>query len=531
MRQHWIAVAGLSWILCVAAVRADELGPRYVHASYGIRRVQPPGEALRSLASVEPEVVLPAPRAIADASNPRTVGTVRTLIETKGLTGAARSFRSTGAVRIRLYLTNVVLPPGSVTWVVGEAGDAVPFGAELLLNGTLWTPSVAGDTIRILLPPGARADVSAIVHQSRDVATNGVECFKDASCGTFDTGESSDSTAAIFYVEDGNLTYCSGGLINSTVDDRLFLTANHCLNTQAEAASVEAYWDLRTTSCNGPNATFQRTNGASLLVTSPDTDVTLLRLNSLPGGRWLLGWSAAVVEPGTLLYRVSHPQDPVSREPFRQRYNVTRATTSFQACTERPMSRYIYSTRVEGSTGDGSSGSPVTKQGGYIVGQLWGWCGFSGGVPCAEDLDVDGSLRASYPLLQPFLKPGSASACTPNSTTVCLLQNRFLVRVNYRNQFANPPSPGDFVAGRLNASAVNPDIGIFGLSDPQATEVMVRIADARPFAPRFDVYYGGLTDLEYWINVTDTVSGTTRSYYNAPGKLSSGLDRGSFPAN
>lgn len=540
MQERLIALA-LSLLFIAPAAGADELGPRFVSSSYGIRNVEPPRSTLAALAQEDPDIVLspPAARLLERQTNPPTVGIVRNFVESSTLGRPARSVRSTGAARVRLYLTGVSLPSGSVAWVFGDASDAVPFGDELLFNDTIWTPSVAGDVIRLLLPAGARASIAAIGHQARGVATNGVECFVDASCASFDNGELSDSTASLLYVSQGLLYHCSGGLINSSVqaETRLLLTANHCIDTPTEAASVEADWDFRTTSCNGANAAVQRTYGAALLVTSADTDVTLLRMNSVPGPRWLMGWSTAVVEPGTLLYRVSYPSDPVSHEVFRQVYSVTRAVdASFSApkCEASfPRSRYIYSARVTGGIRPGSSGSAATRTGGYIVGQLYGFCYYGDEIDgCANSTTfIDGSLRASYPLLQAFLNPAGTSNCTPNSKTVCLLGSRFRVTVNYRNQFASPPQPGDFVAARLNASAVNPDVGIFGLTDPQATEIMVRIADARPYAPRFDVYYGGLTDLEYWVNVTDTVTGTTRSYHNAPGKLLAGLDRSSFPAN
>jgi hypothetical protein len=536
--QRRLAVAAVCMFLTIPTARADERGPQFVRESSGIRDIEPPRTAIAALAQVEPDVVLgPPPARLVDReTEPPTVGTVRTIVQARAVDSTPRSFRSTGAVRVRLRLANVFLPPGSVAWVIGAEDDAVPFGNELLHQGTLWTPSVDGDTIRLLLPEGGRAEVTSIGHIARNVTANGLECLVDASCASFDDGALSSSVAALFFVQDNSLVYCSGGLVNAVtgVSDRLMLTANHCIDTQAEAASVEAYWDLRTTSCNGPQAAFQRTDGASLLVTSAATDVTLLRMNSVPGGRMEMGWSSAAVEPGTLLYRISHPFNPATNEASLQMYAITRATNTVQVCdSEVPHSRYLYSSRVTGSVGDGSSGAPVIKTGGFVVGQTAFLCFYgSANDECATStLMLDGSIRASYPLLQPFLNPGPSNGCTPNSTTVCLLGNRFRVSVNYRNQFANPAQPGDFVAARLNSSAVNPDVGIFGLSDPQATEIMVRIADARPFAPRFDVYYGGLTDLEYWVNVTDTVTGTNRSYHNPAGRLGAGLDRTSFPAN
>jgi hypothetical protein len=126
----------------------------------------------------------------------------------------------------------------------------------------------------------------------------------------------------------------------------------------------------------------------------------------------------------------------------------------------------------------------------------------------------------------------TTSTCTTTSAAACLLSDRFRVSVNYRNPFSNPPgATGDFLIRRLNPWGSNPDAAAFGFSDPNAVEVIVRIQDTRPFAPRFDIYFGGMTDVEYWVNVTDTQTSTTRQYHNAPGKVGGGLDRASFPAN
>ncbi|HEX6085258.1 MAG TPA: NF038122 family metalloprotease [Thermoanaerobaculia bacterium] len=122
--------------------------------------------------------------------------------------------------------------------------------------------------------------------------------------------------------------------------------------------------------------------------------------------------------------------------------------------------------------------------------------------------------------------------CVANATTVCLLSDRFRVSVAFINQFANPPAPGNFLGAKLVAGVQNPDVATFGISSAQAIEVVVRIQDTRPFGlNRFDVYYGGLTDLEYTVTVVDTVTGTTRSYRNPPGTVGGGVDRTSFISN
>jgi hypothetical protein len=122
--------------------------------------------------------------------------------------------------------------------------------------------------------------------------------------------------------------------------------------------------------------------------------------------------------------------------------------------------------------------------------------------------------------------------CTSSATEACLINGRFKVGIAYLNQFANPPQPGNFLVKKLREGAQNPDVAIFGISSPEAIEVVVRIQDARPFGlQRFDIYYGGLTDLEYTVTVTDTQKGLTKTYRNPPGTVGGGVDRTSFTAN
>ncbi|HEX6098416.1 MAG TPA: NF038122 family metalloprotease [Thermoanaerobaculia bacterium] len=127
---------------------------------------------------------------------------------------------------------------------------------------------------------------------------------------------------------------------------------------------------------------------------------------------------------------------------------------------------------------------------------------------------------------------GGPTTCTPSDTVVCLLSNRFRVKIDYINPFSNPPNqPGTFRAARLLQGVQNPDTGLFGFSSAQAVEVVVRVQDTRPFANRFDIYYGGMTDVGYTVTVTDTATGTTRQYTNTVGTVGGGVDRNSFPTN
>ena len=115
--------------------------------------------------------------------------------------------------------------------------------------------------------------------------------------------------------------------------------------------------------------------------------------------------------------------------------------------------------------------------------------------------------------------------CVANSTTACLLSNRFRVSVRYINAFVNPPQPGDFLGARLASGSSVSDTATFGLTTPLLIEAVVRILDVnqvQPGANRFDIYAGGLTDLEYTVTVTDTQTGRSKTYRKPPG--TSGTD-------
>lgn len=438
-----------------------------------------------------------------------------------------------GATHLRLQLTDVAAPADAIFWVYSDDGAAQPFDATLAHGGTIWTPSVRGPAAFVEVQAPAGAEVSfriAAVAQMFEPGPNGSECLQDARCRS-SAAKYATAIGFINYIRNGQPFMCSGGLMHdrAATFTPYFLTANQCVSNAAEAASLEVYWDYDTSACGGaapPLAERPRSVGSTLLVTSAASDVTLLRLTGVPpGNRWYMGWDSSPVAEGTRLRRVSHPHG----RPHS--YSESIVTNASAACAGRPRPNYLYSVNALGSTADGSTGAPVFEGDGYVVGQLSGACGADAENPCSPTAErVDGSLAASWPLLAPYLNQATPPPCTPGPTTACLLGNRFRVTVAYRNQFATPAQTGDFAAQRLDPSATNPDTAIFGFGNAQNVEVVVRIVDARPFAPRYDLYYGGLTDVEYWVNVTDTVTNTNRLYRNPPGTVGGGVDRATFPA-
>jgi hypothetical protein len=115
------------------------------------------------------------------------------------------------------------------------------------------------------------------------------------------------------------------------------------------------------------------------------------------------------------------------------------------------------------------------------------------------------------------------------SETVKLLNQRFTVQVRYINQFENPSVLG-MLKGRSLFSSPISETAIFTFGDPLVVELMVRVSDTRPFAQRIDLYYGSVSDVEFFIDVSDALTGITKTYHKLPNELNGEVDRVTFPA-
>ncbi len=70
--------------------------------------------------------------------------------------------------------------------------------------------------------------------------------------------------------------------------------------------------------------------------------------------------------------------------------------------------------------------------------------------------------------------------------------------------------------------------GSFWFFRPDWAELTVKLIDGRGTNGKFWFFYGALSDLEYTITVTDTTTGTVRTYHNDPGNICGGADTKAF---
>ncbi len=118
----------------------------------------------------------------------------------------------------------------------------------------------------------------------------------------------------------------------------------------------------------------------------------------------------------------------------------------------------------------------------------------------------------------------AAAACTPSATALCLLSGRFSVTVAWNNQH----SPGQ--TGNGTAVPDTDQTGFFWYFVPSSKELVVKIIDGGAFNGKFWFFYGALSDVEYTITVTDTLTSAVRTYHNAPGNICGFADTSAFPS-
>jgi hypothetical protein len=130
--------------------------------------------------------------------------------------------------------------------------------------------------------------------------------------------------------------------------------------------------------------------------------------------------------------------------------------------------------------------------------------------------------RRLPPPAPPALLALAAPDCAPTPTTLCP-QNRFRAAVTFTDPRTGTSGPGQAVT-------LTGDTGVFWFFDPTNLELMVKVLDGGAINGHFWVFYGGLSDVEYTLTVTDTATDTQQSYYNPPHHLASVADLDAFTA-
>lgn len=294
-----------------------------------------------------------------------------------------------------------------------------PWTREDHYEGGWWTAAVEGDTAAVMVrstePGTPQLQVVEVAHFFLDPVSlvKQVACNNLIACEGNPTIQQLSSAVGRYAFSSGFSSYvCSGSLVNNPDTETLepyFLTANHCISSQAEVNSMEVFWDYRIPSCGGGSApslnTLLRSEGAQLLATSGTYDGTLIRLDSVsPGayGRAYLGWTITPPTVGADMVGIHHPGGSHMRISYG---DVT--------VPEEDAAGYQDQIRVEwfdGVTEGGSSGSPIMFRSGDF--RIFGMLSNGSVHVCPENARLNYDYYASFarffPSVSAYLTGNSA---------------------------------------------------------------------------------------------------------------------------
>ena len=271
---------------------------------------------------------------------------------------------------------------------------------------TYWSPTVSGEKIgiEIYLPPGinpidcdiaipslSHIELSPFMAREELLQDQNYgdsdPCHNDATC--YSSWLSVRKTVAqIVFTESGETYSGTGTLLNDTdeTSDRpFFLTANHCIDSQTVASTMEALWFFESAECNSttrnPNFTTQYggatllwTNGTSSNNLDSNQDVSFLELNETPpAGVYFAGWNT-VIDAGEVT-GIHHPAGDWKKISFGtqgESYKCYASEEGYFSCTPSSTGSFLSVVWTDGGIEGGSSGSGLFQNYNQLIGVLKG---------------------------------------------------------------------------------------------------------------------------------------------------------------
>ena len=349
--------------------------------------------------------------------------------------GYVIKFRATSdtALGLRARLDLGVVPGAMEVRVQGDGDRIETMMLDPTLGPTAWTPWTAGPTqvIELFSPvkPGNvdAVHLGAVVHFDKDLLqpkAAGV-CTLETMCAANDSllpagvanaiAERKKSVAKITFNSGNTQFLCTGTLINTEkFPAGYFLTANHCVSTDAEARTISALFfsesDAACPDQGQPPIPVQVSGGMTLVLTNFNVDSTLLLMNQSPPD----GVVYSTVDPtplaaGAPIVSISNPLGDTTR------YAIGNLDQEFRV-NDWPQDmygiRFTHGIIQEGSSG---SGLFTLDSGGHLVlrGILTGTIvnNNDGGLSCTN-LNDDG-LYSRYEIFAPEIAPFITTAGRP----------------------------------------------------------------------------------------------------------------------
>lgn len=106
----------------------------------------------------------------------------------------------------------------------------------------------------------------------------------------------------------------------------------------------------------------------------------------------------------------------------------------------------------------------------------------------------------------------AAGACRSGGRFLCLSEGRFEIQAHWKDHNRE----GVYGNGTAVPIDVSDESGMFWFFSSTNIELVVKALDGRGLNGHYWVFFGALSDAEYWVTVRDTVGGGGRTYHNPP---------------
>lgn len=298
------------------------------------------------------------------------------------------ALQSKGAFSLNIIFNRFRLEPG-VSVFVYNASQTDILGSFTSRNnrpsGSMALAPVRGDKIIIEMQMEREVDnygelvIGTVNHDFVGILDNkngsfglSGDCNIDINCPPGDHWQT-EKNAAIKLTVNGN-TLCTGVLVNNTSNDGkpYFLTASHCISDSSDAANSVFIFGYESPSCNGKGGPATNSlSGSALMATQRNLDFTLVLLDSAPPRTyrpWYAGWDRSGNIPDNTA-TIHHPQGDVKKITLDHDPPVTATYPRIGYTTNGHWRIDQWET---GTTEDGSSGSPLFDQDGFLKGLLTG---------------------------------------------------------------------------------------------------------------------------------------------------------------
>lgn len=325
--------------------------------------------------------------------------------------------RSPGAYSLHVHFDEFRVPDGAELWFYDSQGQLVqgPFTrAQENADGRLATALVLGEraVVELRVPMALKEQVRLRLgegfHGYADIrkagggpAAKAGACERDVACPE---GEPwSQEIRSVVRLQTGQFL-CSGQLLNNArQDDTPFLvTANHCGVDAGNASGLVAYFNFQRPACGSGNGSLEQfVSGATLRRNHPDSDFTLVVLNTRPSSTfnaYYSGWDASGedVPSGAGIHHPQGDEKSISLfdSPARKIENACTAQAEGGGCL-----MVVDSWEVgwrSGVTEQGSSGSGLWNPQRRLVGVLSGGSSNCNGSSGNGGTDFYGRFDAAW---------------------------------------------------------------------------------------------------------------------------------------